>query len=337
MSKNNVIRYALVAFLLLPLISFAQTQKMKEHKVIKGDTLWDISAKELRDPFLWPNIWKENTWIANPDLIYPGQIIKIPVYLIQQEKSVEDTAPRPEFVFPEPAVEDEESVQEGIKGDATPIQKYAFVDKSVVMAGGYIADTIPGSGNVGDSPSGQIIYGSEDVVYADIAHPVKAGDKFYVIKISKRIKHPITGKKIGYVISIAGIAEIMEIQNGETLAKITKSFEAIAKGDVLDPYYEIETPMTTGHFRSPDINGMIISTGKQMNFQSMLDIVYIDKGCKEGIEPGDKFRTLAVDDHVVPNGVIQVISCRDHTATAIILSSNMPISSGNIFAKLDKR
>jgi len=112
MSKTRMIRYAVLVFLLLPLISFAETQKMKEHKVIKGDTLWDISAKELRDPFLWPRIWKENKWISNPNLIYPGQIIKIPIYLIQKEKSAEEAAPKPAAVSQEPAIEVEAPVKE---------------------------------------------------------------------------------------------------------------------------------------------------------------------------------------------------------------------------------
>jgi hypothetical protein len=90
----STIRYALIVFLLLPLITFAETQEIKEYKVIKGDTLWDISKKELNDPFMWPRIWKENSWIANPHWIYPDQMIKIPLYLIQEEKREEKVTPK---------------------------------------------------------------------------------------------------------------------------------------------------------------------------------------------------------------------------------------------------
>lgn len=40
--------------------------------VKEGDTLWDISADKLQDPFAWPKIWSQNPQIENPHLIYPG-------------------------------------------------------------------------------------------------------------------------------------------------------------------------------------------------------------------------------------------------------------------------
>ena len=43
--------------------------------------LWNIAAKDeiYDDPFMWPKIWQANTdQIQNPDLIYPGQVLRIP-------------------------------------------------------------------------------------------------------------------------------------------------------------------------------------------------------------------------------------------------------------------
>jgi len=57
--------------------------------VKKGDTLWDISLKYLDSPYEWPRIWRHNNrkdiiavtgkGIKNPDLIYPGQKLLLPL------------------------------------------------------------------------------------------------------------------------------------------------------------------------------------------------------------------------------------------------------------------
>src|SRR5688572_30852841 len=65
----------------IPLTADAPNQ----YVVKTGDTLWDISKVFLREPWYWPEIWYVNPQIANPHLIYPGDVLKL-VYVDGQPR-----------------------------------------------------------------------------------------------------------------------------------------------------------------------------------------------------------------------------------------------------------
>ena len=48
-----------------------------QYIVKNGATLWALTAQFLQDPWYWPEIWQRNPQVANPHLIYPGDILTL--------------------------------------------------------------------------------------------------------------------------------------------------------------------------------------------------------------------------------------------------------------------
>ena len=74
------------------------------YTVVKGDCLWKISKMKFGSPYYWPAIWDANKngvanadalknarhkKVTNPNLIYPGQCMKIPTLTNTQKKEAE--------------------------------------------------------------------------------------------------------------------------------------------------------------------------------------------------------------------------------------------------------
>jgi len=324
MFKVRLALSVLLLSLCLPHAALSQIQEIRDYTVTRGDTLWDISGKELKDSFLWPKIWQENPEIKNPDVLYPGQKIRIPLYLMQKEK--------PDELAAEPAGPQEQIKAAKVEKKAAPPpgKVHPLIEKTLFMSSGYISDAIPGVGQIGGSAYIGFVFGNNDIVYVRTDNPVNAGDKFYIIRAEEVARHPLTDKKIGYIISFRGIAEITKFEYGETKARIIQMFDDITTGDLLMPYFELNPPVVPKPYRRPQIESTIVGTRDFRMVNSTLDIVYIDKGKEDGIEVGDIYRTIATGRHTIPTGFIQIIHTMEKTATAVVIESSDPILRGQL-------
>lgn len=93
-----VLMIALLVALLVALPLVAQEVELRddhpdEYVVREGDTLWDIAGKFLTQPWQWPAIWQANPQVDNPHLIFPGDRLSL-IYVDGQPRLVRDDARR---------------------------------------------------------------------------------------------------------------------------------------------------------------------------------------------------------------------------------------------------
>lgn len=323
MSKKIFLQLVVILSLIVPSFVLAQTNKIEKYTVKKGDTLWSISQEELGDSFLWPKVWKANPEISNPDRLYPGQIVKIPIYLKQAVRE------EPVAVKKMP----EKKAKAEVKPVEIPLKP--LVNDNLLAASGYISETVPSVGAVDGSASGRSLFGEYDLVFLKTDQPAQVGDKFFVIKAVK-LEKPMATRSDGYIIEPMAVVEVTKIEGNDTVAKIVKSFGAVRTGDPLDTYYDLRSPLTTDSFRKPDIEGEIIAARDLHLLNALFDVVYLDKGKKDGMEIGDLFGTVDVrSGHTIATGMIQVIRTKDTTSTAVVRGNRGgAISAGNLFRQL---
>ncbi len=310
----------MMSILMVLSVAYAE-QEYREYTIKKGDTLWDISGSELKDHFLWPKIWKENPQIKNPDLIFPGQTLRIPLKLIQRQVEVPEERP--------PEIEIPQKKEKPVK--IKPEQPF-IVNAALIASSGYIDREIPQIGRVTATPTGRTLIGSNEYAYIEVYNrPVKEGDRFYTLKSLGEVKHPKTGKFLGYLIQITGVVEVVGTEAGYMKAKVLKSFYEIETGSPLDIYQPIEPfPLVKVKARE-GLHGTVVAARELRLINGLYDILHIDLGYADGVRPGNVFTVISGRKPHRPIGEIQVVSARAHTSVAMVIKSEQEISVGDYF------
>jgi len=244
---------------------FAQEKKEGEdlYTIKQGDTLWEISSKFLKDPFLWPKLWQRNPYITNPHWIYPGQPIRLsPLEDMKREepkKVMVEEKPKEEKLKEEKPIEEkpiEEKPKEVVvekevkKEEPPPIEKKPEVVEAKpaelkptffhdVRAAGFLSDIdLQGIGIILDSKEGKNLLSQGDIIYLAFktSKPIMIGDKYTVFRASEVVRHPVTNQIIGKRYNITGNVQVIDQYGNFFTAKVIEAFDAILKGDMIQPY-----------------------------------------------------------------------------------------------------
>jgi hypothetical protein len=337
----------------------------------QGDTLWDISNTFFKDPFLWPFLWKANPAITNPDLIYAGNKLIIPgLAPIERALQAEAAPKEPSAEKPESAQTPAASVEEPVpsketgREDLAAVQKtpqpvpagtieekltggstfimpeeqiFPIIDKYAMLSAGFVSADETGDTIVGTQVTGKSLLGYDDVVYVSMrdAENIKVGDKYLIFSPLNKVKHPKTGKPVGRLIKGLGILQITAKDPAATVltARITISFDTIGIGNMLTPYQEPVPIYQSAQKKSKNLSGYIIEVTDRRTINSQSDVVYLDLGKADGVEPGDHFSVYAEPSKKgfprVVIGDVQVLLVKDHTATAVLKTSIGPVGKGS--------
>lgn len=287
----------IIALLLLGWLSCAagadaiqlQDNPPERYVVVKGDTLWSISSKFLKDPWRWPEVWKMNReQVKNPHLIYPGDVIVL-------DTSGGDVQLRllREQITLEPGVRTEPLERKAIP-TIPPSMIAPFLSQPLVIEPGELenAPTIIAA----DEGHVTMVPGFHVFVNA-----LEEGSDLHwqVYRPGKPLSDALTNELLGIEAVYLGEADVVRYGAPATI-ELMRTKEEVYQGDRL-----VKAPnkmLRSFVPRAPDsaIKGRVISIYNGVAEAGPNAIITLDRGSVDGLEDGHVLAIYSSQSTLVP-------------------------------------
>lgn len=280
-------RKSLLALLLLASAGIVQAQvQLKEgypqrYTVVRGDTLWDISGKFLREPWKWPEIWHANPQIANPDLIYPGDSLTLQ-YVDGQPRLLLDRAANRGTLKLSPHVRSTPMAEAIPSIPLESINAFLLSNRIVDSVEDFKKAPYVLAGN-----AERVLSGAGDRIYArgqfDPQHSV-----YGIFRQGKVYTDAKTKELLGINADDIGGGEIVSTDGDIATLALQRTTEEVRIGDRL--FVSEERPINSTFMPSAPsrpVEGLIIDVPRGVNQVAKYDVVTLNKGRRDGLIEGN--------------------------------------------------
>lgn len=254
-----------------------------QYVVKTGDTLWDISKVFLKEPWYWPEIWYVNPQIANPHLIYPGDVLKL-VYI--------DGQPRLTV-----AERGGETVERGTGGKRlSPEVRRSPLSQSItaipydIVASFMGRPTLLTKDQVKTAPyvvamrDSHMIGAIGNEVYARGIADAAAETRFSVIHVEEELRDPDNKALLGYSGMYVGSGPVATEGDPAKLV-MTDSTREVLQGDKVFPESVDVNVDFVPHAPTAEIDAAIIAV-RSHTVMGQYQVVALNRGSAAGLEPG---------------------------------------------------
>lgn len=273
----------------LALPAFADEVRLQEnaperHVVVKGDTLWDISEKFLKDPWKWPEVWQLNREeIRNPHLIYPGDVVVLTFVDGKPRLSLEKGRFN-ETVKLSPQIRSEPIV---IKDEGIPSIPLAAI--LPLMAKGSVgeANELENAPRILGSSDARVMFAKGDRVYATKSDAPK--QEWRVMRMGQALRDPDNKDDKTNILAyeLVFLGDAVTVAPGDPqLIHITSNAQEILERDRLLPAWDGNPPQYVPHAPDKPVEAKVVSAlGGPVYAGTWMNLV-LNKGKNGGLEEG---------------------------------------------------
>ena len=302
--------------------------------VKEGDTLWDIASIFLEEPWRWPEIWQGNPAVQDPDLIYPGDILRLvasangPRIVMErgdrQTVRLSPTVCETPLLNPIPVIP--RQALEGFLIENRIVETESFEESAYILS----------------SASGNLIMGAghEVIVGGEWASDATGYEIFRLGATYVGAEGEVLGQE---AIKLGALNVVSDEGEGLKRALIVQSSEELKAGDRLLPQETARInldyfPTTPDTALQGSIIGLLNNESQAAQFESTV----LNLGGNDGLAEGDVLSIFREGDQVqdpvtrkdvrLPSteiGMLLVYSVFDRMSYRVILSLTQPSSVGD--------
>lgn len=328
------------------------------YTVKQGDTLWGIAEKFLKNPWQWPEVWHINEQVANPHLIYPGDVLRLvwndgkPSLVVDRDvtpaevakvggtTSVAEVMPDGKTVKLHPRMR-EMPFNSAIP--AIPMKSIeAFLTDSRVVS----LDELKKAPYVVAGADKRVLMGRGDTLYArdQSGKWADAFPEYGIYRQGAALVDPDTRELLGYEAKKVGSVRVLESNHDIATMRVLTSSEDIRLQDRL--LGTDQRPVQSMFYPRPapdGVEGRVLEIFGSLGFGARNDVIVVNKGQRDKVEPGVVFsvmqnggqvRDSAKGDlvNLPPVTAAQAIVFRsfDRVSYALIMRSSRTVSKGDL-------
>lgn len=304
----------------------------ERYTVVKGDTLWDISERFLKSPWLWPEVWHANPQVANPHLIYPGDVIGL-VYIDGKARiTTLQAGPENGVVKLSPKVR---STPISTAIPTIPLDAIAsfLTDNRIVEP--VEMDTAP---YVLMGKEQHLLTAAGDTVFA--RGNIEGAERVGIYRSGKQFIDPDTNEFLGLEAKSIATTEVAAINNEVISLEVLRSNEEIRQGDRL---LQTEDRIINSTFvpSKPefDIRGKMISVNTGVGNIGQYNVVVVNRGERDGLKEGnvmaiykdggivrDPFTKEKIELPKERAGIMMIFRVFDKLSYGLILKATRPLA-----------
>jgi hypothetical protein len=255
-----------------------RTEAPKNYVVQRGDTLWGIANKFLRDPWLWPEIWYVNPEIENPHRIYPGDTVRLA--LARDGRTVLQVMRGSNS----PAVRLEPLLRSTALLSPIPTIPYSVISAFLARPGVLSLDEVKSAPYILALRDEHDIAGTGDEIYVKKLNGA-TGAVYSVMHVDELLKDPDSGRNLGYLAIYTGTAQLMR-PGAVAKAMLSDAARETLQGDVLIREDGANSSDFKPHPPIRPVVGRVVAVVEGEDLSGQYDVVALNRGAKDGLDRG---------------------------------------------------